>query len=211
MKRLVVFGDSFTYGYGFEDCRTINQPPSQFVWPSLLGKQLNVPVVNKAAPGGSNTEILASILSFDFDPDDLVIIGWTFVTRDIIFKKQILNSKFDRTDHQPLCARRDDPGVKDWLMAHNNYDLSVRSGFYIHHADLYLRSLNLKVIHFSSIEQILLKRLVSNLNPTWFKQPTSKIHYDLLPRIDKAADGEHPGKKSQAKLVDNLLRIINEQ
>ena len=81
MSRLITFGDSFTYGHHLVD-------NNKQAWPAVLGTIMNLPVVNVAQPGSSNVEILAEILNFEFKDNDLVIIGWTFVERDIVFKKE---------------------------------------------------------------------------------------------------------------------------
>jgi hypothetical protein len=80
-RRLVTFGDSFTYGHYLPDCDTQS-------WPALLAAKMDLEILNMADPGASNIEILTKILSFEFKENDLVVVGWTFIERDMIFKEK---------------------------------------------------------------------------------------------------------------------------
>ena len=111
MSRLVTFGCSFTSGYGLTD-------PSQ-AWPGILGKLSNRTVVNKSIPGSSNLEILNNILSFKFKKDDIVVVGWTYCHRDIVFNKLSPNVR--------ISAGADIEVFKKWAELHSNYDNNVRS------------------------------------------------------------------------------------
>ena len=95
MPRLVTFGDSFTYGHGLEDCWIADKEypgptPSKFAWPQHLGNMFGLEVVNKSMCGYSNIQILREIISFDLEPTDTVIVGWTYSLRDCIFSKNSL-------------------------------------------------------------------------------------------------------------------------
>lgn len=50
-KRLVVFGDSYTFGYGLPDTMN-NSVPSKLGWPNILAKHYNLQLCNKAIGGG---------------------------------------------------------------------------------------------------------------------------------------------------------------
>jgi hypothetical protein len=73
---IIAFGDSFTYGFNFNESERLNN-----VYPTLLGKKLNQPVLNTALPGASNWRIARMIQSMNITKDDIVIISWTEPTR----------------------------------------------------------------------------------------------------------------------------------
>ena len=204
-----MFGDSFTYGRGLSDCMSYDRPPSAQAWPALLGNRLDMPVVNTAYPGASNIEILIKILNFKFKPTDTVVVGWTYIARDMMFKSSLFRKKtFDRKDHDTIGSSRSDENSKVWSALHTDYDLSIRAGLYIDHGMLYLNSLNLKHFHFYAVTRST-PRWIGHTPPAWFKKPASVIHYDLFPKLDKAPDDVHPGPLSQQALANNLYDIIN--
>jgi len=202
MSRLITFGDSFTYGHHLVDNNTQ-------AWPAVLGTIMNLPVVNVAQPGSSNVEILAEILNFEFKDNDLVIIGWTFVERDIVFKKEFFRigegkPVYHGGNHR-LQAWNDDPMSKQWLNIYTDYDMSIKSGLHIHHAELYLDSLALKQYHFLSHMQSC--NPFEN-TPTWIKEPKSLIKHLMFDKIDLATDNSHPGAKSHSLLAEKLHEHI---
>ena len=92
-KRLVVFGDSFTYGHGLADCHEEpyfpGKQPSKLGWPQILANTLNIPdVLNLSFPGCSNRYITHAIVNYSkFNKDDLVLVQFTFPFRDFYFDK----------------------------------------------------------------------------------------------------------------------------
>lgn len=76
---IACFGDSWTYAYGVEDHER---------WPSLLGAEN---VIVDAECGGANSDILEmAVDTIKSEPLDLVIVGWSGVTR-YVYKKQHLD------------------------------------------------------------------------------------------------------------------------
>ncbi len=86
MKRLVVFGCSYAFGLGLEDCFTDASKPSNFAWPSYIAQAMGRRLVNKSMPASSNKRIWHTISKFTFRPDDIVIISWTHAHRSAIIK-----------------------------------------------------------------------------------------------------------------------------
>lgn len=206
LNRLITFGDSFTYGHNLEDCTLHNcqdQFPSNHAWPAVLGSLLNYEVINKSSPGASNIEILSTILNFKFKPTDLVVIGWTLVHRDLIYKQSFLKKMFNRTDHFRVSIWNNDEVSKKWCEVHDDHDRAVRSGLYIEHADLYLKNLNLRQYHFFAIDMF-------NKKPVWNHKPSTWINRSIIPFKDTALDNMHPGKKSHSIAAKRLFNIINE-
>jgi hypothetical protein len=205
-NRLITFGDSFTYGHNLEDCTAHDHQdkfPSKYAWPAVLGSLLDYEVINKSSPGSSNIEILSNILDFKFKSTDLVIVGWTLVHRDLIYKQSFFKKLFNRTDHFRVSVWNSDDISKKWCEVHNDYDRAVRSGLYIEHADLYLRSLNLCQYHFFALDII-------NKKPIWNHKPTTWINKSIISTKDTALDNMHPGKKSHNLAAKKLFNIINE-
>jgi hypothetical protein len=143
--RLIAFGDSNTYGdglpgvgghglagqYGYDQ-------PSPMAWPQLLADRLNCECLNLAQPGYCNKEILASILKFQFEPTDHVVVLWTHVSRDVVFE--------DHNSHVKISAAKakDSPKVRHYFMAHSEYDMQVTAWLQMSHAALYLQSQQVK-------------------------------------------------------------------
>lgn len=203
MSRLITFGDSFTYGHYLEDDKTQS-------WPAVLGKKLNLKIVNLAVPGSSNVEILAEILNFKFEKDDLVIIGWTYVERDVVFKKDTFfkigksNRFINYGGNKRLQAWSDDPVCEQWFNIYTDYDLGIKSGLHIHHAELFLNSLGIQQHHF--LAHIQSYNPFEN-TPKWIHKPKNLIKI-MFKKIDLASDDSHPGVKSHQRLADKLYEYL---
>ena len=188
MQRLVTFGDSITDGHYLDNPKTES-------WPALLSRMLNIPVKNRAVPGSGNLEILNNILNFKFKFGDLVIIGWSLLYRDLIFN----NIKNRRIAH---WLDRDDYDL--WSNIHSETDMATRSGLYIHHTDLYLKSKNLDCYQFFSGHR-------KDKGPKFIKKPNSWINKTIQTVEDYANDNMHPGPISQKLMAERLFRIINDE
>ena len=200
-RRLIAFGDSFTFGQHLPDHNTQS-------WPAVLATKLDYELVNVADPGASNIEILTAILSFDFKKTDLVVVGWTFVGRDLIFrKKSFLNKLFNRNDHTRVQIWYNNEETQLWIKLHPEFDQGVRSGLHMHHAELYLSSLNLEQYHIFTQPPNRFK--YHNSFPIFFKDMKHLLARKVYSRIDLALDESHPGVKSHQTTADNLYKIIN--
>ena len=84
-KRVLAFGDSFTYGHDLEDCHDTR--PSNQTYSALLAGWLEVPYQCHAVGSNANQSITRNILNADIQSNDLVIIMWTFEERqDFLFE-----------------------------------------------------------------------------------------------------------------------------
>jgi hypothetical protein len=201
MSRLITFGDSFTYGHHLPDHSTQS-------WPALLAGMMGLELVNVADPGASNIEILTAILSFEFEETDLVIVGWTFIERDMIFrKKSFFNKLFNKHEHTRVQVWSDNPETKLWVELHPEFDQAVRSGLHLHHAELYLQSLNLKQYHIYTQPPNTFR--YRNSFPVFFKDMKHLLDRKVYSRSDLALDNSHPGVKSHQTTANNLYNIIN--
>lgn len=198
MRRLVTFGDSFTYGHWLD---TNDKYPSDRAWPAMLGSMLGCTVLNKSVPGYSNIQILRDILNFnDFQPDDIVIVGWTYALRDYIFRKNLLGMD---TSIQVSPWHKDKKFITKWIDVHNDYDLSIRTGLYMHHAECFLKTKNINQHHFCAYWGFF------NVMPNFTVALDTFINEKILPRVDTALDGDHPGPISHQQASQRLYEILN--
>lgn len=208
MSRLIAFGCSFTYGQGLPGCRIGNNwsriasTPNELAWPSVLGNMLAVDVVNKGVPGASNNEILFHILNFDFDKNDIIVIMWSMVNRDLYF----LHNKNTTKPFRQLGLWIKDKGhfAKNWIKNIDNVDNSIKSWYHMHHANLYLRSKKLNYIHYPAFPEDLEK-----FKPNYI---TLDNYFNLgFKTVDKCVDDPHPGINSHIETAKTIYGIFNEQ
>lgn len=209
MPRLVAFGCSYTFGQALPDVHPLPLPPdrvpSKLAWPSILANKLGYDCVNKGIPGSGNFEILLRIFQEKYQPDDVVVIGWSHFTRhdfykiidknysgkrildkDPDFKKIILQSKFTDQEY------RLNSSVKNWLC--------------ISHANLFLTQLKLKnYFYLNTVDW------EAEPNPDFI--PLSN-NLGIFPKdyvIDYGLDGIHSGIKSQELLANLIYNKINNE
>ena len=78
MKKLITFGDSFTYGEELDDRSS--------AWPQQLANKLEYSLINYGEPGTSNDSMVRKLIEFLSDPIEsenvgLVVIAWSNVGR----------------------------------------------------------------------------------------------------------------------------------
>lgn len=200
-NRLIAFGCSYTYGHGLSDCIIEGfRPglkPSEFAWPSHLGKMLGKDVINDSRAGSSNLEILYRILNFDFNPTDIVVILWSYSVRDMIF--------VENGPNKILGAWIDDADIEPWLRIHSNYDLLMRSWFNVHHAKQYLENNSINNYNFFIDPEM-------KLSPECpkFKDRNNVYLKDLLlNEYDRALDKSHPGPIAHLKAAEKINEYIS--
>jgi hypothetical protein len=202
ISKLVTFGCSFTYGHGLPDCidkdrKNPGPHPSQFAWPALIAKNIGVFCENKSSCGSSNLEILTNILNTNFDPNDLVVVMWSFVERDCILEEMSII----KIGHWSIGKT-----FKTWLSLHPRIDLIKRSWTYLHHADCYIKSKGICPIH------VFVRSTDFNntYKPRFVKDITTYHEIDgwstLL--IDRAIDKNHPGINAHHKMASYIQEIL---
>jgi hypothetical protein len=199
-KRLVTFGCSFTFGHSLPDCIEVEQSwtqSSKYAWPEIVANKLNYYCVNESNCGASNLEILYRILNFKFDKDDTVVIMWTMPPRDILFQKS-------GQPFKQLGLWLTDKISKKWAVSVNEYDYIQRTWLYIHHAELYFKSLNLDYIHYPYPK--IMTDVKSQIN-----LEIDNLYLGGVDEQDKAVDGLHPGIKTHNYIADRIFNIINEK
>jgi len=196
--RLVAFGCSHTYGVGLEDCWLDiggpgDLPPSKLAWPQLMANFLNRKCINASKWGSSNREIWHRIINFNFEPDDLIVVQWTYPNRDCIIRQ-------DGVVEQ-LATWHDQDYVKRFLaLTHDTYDKAILANTYIHHANMLVPNM----YNFSTD--------IRTLSPTPSWQNT-KILFDMnsiYVNSNKAIDGEHGDTQFHEDLAQEYLNICRQ-
>ena len=196
MGRLVSFGCSYTVGVSLPDnCHLNPYPgtPSMHAWPKVLANILDMPCENLAVGGSGNLEILWKILNTTLFPDDVVCIGWSHFSRDMIFDQEKGKRRINDYDNALLS--------KHWLMTHSNYDFTMRNWLHIHHAHVHLKNLGIKTYHVFCAFDIDVKTKPDCLS-------IDNITNEHFPDLDRGQDGSHPGVQSNKKLAENVHKYI---
>ena len=213
-KRLITFGCSFTYGsnlpgteYG-NNTTDFSSTPNPESWPFKLGEHLGVETINKGVPGSSNLEILYHILNFDFKKGDMVVVMWSFPDRDLHFISPSKRIKPFRQLGLWLASTVGIGGAKyvvEWLSRFDPIDHIIKSWLYLHHADLYLKSLELDYIHFPAFPSSL-----EEYRPDFIKE-IDNFYSDGFKIIDECENDKHPGPLSHIAIAKHIYNILKEK
>lgn len=208
MARLITFGCSFTAGIGLPDIYPRHDTTSSLGWPALLGKKLNLELVNKGKGGTGNLEILCNILNTDFEDTDTVVILWSsFLRHDRFVIDSDLKSGSRMSEEEFLLNvfKIESP---DWVNSNRN-----KNWLTIHHASCYLKTLG---INFYSLLGIVNRdNSITGDRPDHLDIPN--FIEDIRPGhwiVDEALDGKpnepgHPGLESQRLLSQMIYdRIV---
>ena len=187
MKRLIVFGPSSSYGMGLED-------PKNEVWGGVLSNKLNRNFINNSVPAASNKLISYKITSFDYQPDDIVFIMWSFPDRYTILKS-------DKKFINLMATSEEDDIILYYKNFHEDFDHEFMSKVYINYSLDYLRKKNIKVFSLFHAE-FLNKSLdeVDTLIP---------IYYDRFDNgYSRSSDGVHLGIEGNRDFGNTLYRYV---
>jgi len=204
VRRLVAFGCSYTYGHSLEDCfqppNLAGPLPSKMAWPNTLASYLEIPVViNNAVCGASNKKIWKSVIDFKFEPEDFVIINWSFISRNLFFKEHtreeiiiLPNYKEFQWYYENLYSEYN--GILELCLYADHCNHLIRSkNLTIHHALLSIKSLEQKIKRFSKWKSF------DFLNPDFdlirFKHPF-------------ALDDSHPNKDAHDEYALELYKTL---
>lgn len=190
MNRLVIFGDSNSYGMGLDD-------PKTQVYGYHLSKLTQRELVNNAICASSNTRIMFEILKFDYKPDDVVIVAWSYVFRESIF--------LNKTDVHNLGVWIDPkvPMNRAWLEElANPYDLAIKSYMHMHHAKQFFENKNIKNI------QVFLEEDTESLNYkkefNWTNDIEMSFDINSEVRHVDLTECRHPGPLTHKIVADHI-------
>lgn len=189
MNRLVIFGDSNSYGTGLDD-------PSTESYGYHLSNLTNREYINKAIPGSSCNRILFEILNFQFKPNDVAIVGWTYFCRETLYYND---------GPCNMGAWINDKNTRNRAWLEEIYDvnnLSVKSYLDIHHATCYLNQINVPNIQWCPEEDSECLQVKKEF--AWARN--IQMSFDIIretPHVDLTIC-THPGPKSH-KLVAEYI------
>lgn len=200
MARLIAFGDSMTYGAGLQDCWQDMSKPSQYSWPALIASALDRKCINKSFPGSSNKRIWYTISRFKFQPDDMVLILWTYPDRTSVIKTpfnivNLIANQVDRLGDEGTMAKSFYENLHSW------YDSDLMSKLYIRDTTRYLS--DMKVEFYQMIAEPRDKKLFENINYV----PICLGEYER--NYDRALDDNHAGPAAQLAFAKDFLKYIN--
>lgn len=195
--RLVAFGCSFTRGtalddvWDFEKKCSIFPHPSKYAWPQLLANKLDVECINLGKGGLSNKAIWHDVVNFDFLPDDIVFVHWSYLDRYHFFESK---DKSYIVDHRGNTAR--DNAFFKYL--HSEYDMLNDMYLRINHVDNLLHKHNRYHLQIDPTS-----------SPKWNTVKIQDIHLnDYKIKHPRANDNSHPGVKAHEDFATKLHQIL---
>jgi len=196
-KRIVAFGCSCTVGEwlpGWQQQLLENNWQLKFsehAWPFVLARKMAVSRVDNLARGGiGNHEILHCILNTDLNPDDLVVVAWSYSGREILFDSQGMT----QTMWQPIGHK--------FYAVHELVDLELKSMEYVHHAQMYLENRGIRYV-MAQREQWYFE------TEHWTKY--NRDDYVWFEAIDFAEDNSHPGIESHKLVAEKMYNSLHNE
>lgn len=210
MKRIIAFGCSNTYGQGLEDCIDEQKihagpSPSEFAWPAIIGKELDIPVVNTSRPGNSNYHLLHNIINFDWQEGDVAVILFTYFGRYTIFydhRKPINITPGMLVTGEHIMAN-------EFYNVFNNHHLYKMDAEYLDHIFYFLNYNKIDYqTRFPNLGAHSYYRNTSKIVDAKWHQPIFKDYWDTA-GVDYALDvGQHAGPKSHENFANNIIDSI---
>jgi hypothetical protein len=161
IKRIIAYGDSFTYGYDLSDCKNCPNnltyaAPSNLTYAALLAQHYGLEYECRAVGSTANQGITRNIINSEILPTDLVMVMWTFIERnDFLFEGDMGWRSISPGDKLPFAQE-----YYRYIDSNSNY------GLYLTHKELLLTETYLKSTHapflFLSVVDIIYKSLVWN-------------------------------------------------
>jgi len=203
MKKLWVFGDSFSSIFGIEDDINLEYikkypnydssiPPA--AWYDHLSKKLNCTLERFSFPGGSNDLIISTILENlqYISKDDIIIVGWTRPTRFSIPVRSTNNGFF------VSIANRGASELVDSTYHLNGSLNSYFDDIYLPNMDYYVSTKINTIIHFSNY----LKNNFNFKSWNWWDIPHQSIRDEFPNQHDN-----HPSLKGHYQIFEEIDRM----
>ena len=224
MNRLLAFGCSHTYGESLPDCLTTKSldapmpPPSQFAWPNLLAKKLDMECVNLGSCGASNKQIHYNIVNTNFEKDNVVFVLWTHHSRSCFLQDEPIDEKglqFKQLTPGYIKKFKQNPrwrrlyNYRYYELFHTEENSRYETQLSIDHSYNYLLKKGIKNFHFT-FERKGIRPITSKFTKemdAWVSAPIQNL--DLLE--DTGADRLHPGVSAHVDLAENIFARIEEQ
>ncbi len=237
-KRIVAFGCSITRGEALPDVysTTIDDPkhrwPSNYSWPSQLGKKLNLGVLNLGKSGTSNKYICKQMLDANLKSNDIVVFMWTYFARTCVFddpeEKRIIPNYLAWKEKDNInISKTHRKHLQHMFEYCENYfrnyftwqDCFYESLQQMNFAKLYLDSKGIKNYH-TTCEQLPYRGTITK-QTSWFKFNVEKeVFFDMpqwntvnLQQINlydnNAADEDHPSVKAHKRIAKDIYKFIS--
>lgn len=215
MSRIVAVGCSFTFGQYLDHDHDISHPdyftPSLNAWPQLVADHFGWSCKNLAFPGASPRYVSLRILEHEWEPRDVCVILWPSKHRHhIIGNLEQVDQDLGRTDLD--CSKiirgaefyvPQQPRFRRWWKRgySNTADRCCDSWSAKHLARLVLAEHGVPVVEYD-VDQ---EEDHPDFATAWIPRfPNWKQCY-----IDRARDGEHPGKHSQHLIAEEYIRRLS--
>jgi hypothetical protein len=160
---------------------------------------------------------LTKILNYEYKPNDIVFILWSHTDRTTKFISPKERQQIG--PWTPFKPNKKDPKIrrvaKAWFQyLHTDYNSVLDTSQCMHHAKLYLDSLNVKSLHMMHTD------IESKSNP-YKGMPTDEIKYLLSFKVQNvffdqhrhkpplALDNKHAGVNGHKSFADAVIKSIN--
>jgi len=204
-NKLFTFGCSHTWGSALPDVwdpkdKHLNRVqdgeriPSKLVWGEVVANLWKCKHINCGHPGASNRLILLNILKRKYTPGDCVIILWSHTHRHTHFPDDKTLERWG-----PWNTNTSRP-ARYWMkFCYSSYNSIIDSAQHLHHAKLYLDSLDIPNYHviqtrsgLDSFNQVKIK------NIPWMKSfAVQDVYFDEWRKIPPLAmDNGHAGENA---------------
>lgn len=98
MSKIIVFGTSHSVGHGLQDWSEKDMhTPSQYAWPAIVSRELDIVVENRSRCGSPIDEIYHNVLNYcitrtDENKDDIVVIQVSSITQRFVLLQDLENT-----------------------------------------------------------------------------------------------------------------------
>lgn len=199
MSRLIAFGCSITYGHALSDCYippySAGYEPSKLAYPQLVADNLNLECINTSHSGSSNKDIWHKVVTFEFQPDDVILLQWTYPDRTAIIN--------DDNTVTSLASWQDDELSKNYYKNfHTNTGTNIDFYMMFNHVNFML---NKKVLSVTNIKP---NNNIYNNPPGWNEFSFVDLYIDAMSKEHNsiALDGVHPGELAHEQLAKGLMK-----
>ena len=200
-KNLIAFGCSLTYGHGLPDCHippSLPGPvPSSLAWPSRLALLAGKNCINQAKCGAGNFEIALSVISYQFDPQDICFILWSYPDRDIILHDDLTTEQLGPwLDHKKFKA---------WNWLNPGQTKSTKFWYHV-----------VAINHWLKVQDVTCYNLsvgleyYSGSKPSWadsIKFLSADIQYHRF-NYPRALDNRHPGTEGHEAMARTIAQEV---
>jgi len=189
-SRIICSGDSFSSGYGLHD--------SQLSWPHVLGKKLNIPIINLAHEGKGNEHIISSIINCKNLLDSLIICGLTHYSR-----VEFINAKSGKT-FSTIPNRRGQSEFENIFWQHHYDDLYYYNKF-LTQIELFTAWLNVNNLDYLLFDALPMNHYKQEDIPNYLWQMERNMCDIIYPH--QLSDG-HPSELGHEIMAQTLYKIV---